>query len=634
MDPRARISAIRPPAGQAKDRAGHSIAETSLTIEGVRLVVDCGLSRRPRYEPGSGLSRLETVRVSRAAADQRRGRAGRTAPGICYRLWDAPQTASLAPFDRPEILETDLSALVCEVAGGIAICNTPLARSAPRQLSEGSTFWRLGDPEIREGSPLTAGGSELPLAPRLAHGDRAPRSARRCSRRRSPLRSEPGLGAGRETNLIHRSKFSPRPERRGRAPATPSAWARSAARAWGRRRPRRPSALAYPSAWRSSAARSESSQANGSGGRRERRRRHRAVLAVGEVQGGGPDARIHRRADRTCRIERLFASRIAPEEMLFRPGAGCVPSAPTTPLDALSRARRPSVTARRQRAAKILPMQPSKWSRLPWADDLQAGRRIAFLRGPLRHGRTCTMPLGRKTLANAAPASPVSAVSRSHARRPPQRLRRAHSLGAPGRARPPRSRRVFGALRPHRAHRLFLRRADYPHRRAEPIRPRRAPVGARRPRKNSVRAAVACGAADPGHPRFARLLARLVARRARRHARPLSQARLARRPCLRFAASRRPAPPLAPPPAPGEVDAEFSGAPRERRQPGSAGLSRKITQVGSAPSPPRAAPSPRGAAELALPQERRIVARCHADIAPPRAMKISAMSPRAGPDRQ
>ena len=80
-----------------------SIAETSLTIEGVSIVVDCGLARRPRYFPGSGLTRLETMRVSRAAADQRRGRAGRTGPGVCYRLWDAPQTASLSPYDRPEI---------------------------------------------------------------------------------------------------------------------------------------------------------------------------------------------------------------------------------------------------------------------------------------------------------------------------------------------------------------------------------------------------------------------------------------------------------------------------------------------------------------------------------------------------
>ena len=88
-----------------------SIAETSLTIEGVRIVIDCGLARVPRYEPDVGLTRLETVRVSRAAADQRRGRAGRTEPGVCYRLWDEPQTASLEAYARPEILAADLSGM-------------------------------------------------------------------------------------------------------------------------------------------------------------------------------------------------------------------------------------------------------------------------------------------------------------------------------------------------------------------------------------------------------------------------------------------------------------------------------------------------------------------------------------------
>ena len=93
-----------------------SIAETSLTIEGVRIVVDSGLARVPRYEPDIGLTRLETVRASRAAVDQRRGRAGRTEPGVCYRLWDEPQTASLAPFTAPEILTSDLSSLVLDIA--------------------------------------------------------------------------------------------------------------------------------------------------------------------------------------------------------------------------------------------------------------------------------------------------------------------------------------------------------------------------------------------------------------------------------------------------------------------------------------------------------------------------------------
>src|SRR5262249_50060697 len=109
--------AISPaPAGKRKVVLATSIAETSLTIEGVRVVIDAGLSRVRGYGPAVGLPRLETVRVSRASADQRRGRAGRTEPGVCYRLWAEPETQSLAPFAMPEILAADLTSLVLDLA--------------------------------------------------------------------------------------------------------------------------------------------------------------------------------------------------------------------------------------------------------------------------------------------------------------------------------------------------------------------------------------------------------------------------------------------------------------------------------------------------------------------------------------
>src|SRR3978361_461280 len=111
----ARASA-HAPKGYRKVVLATSIAETSLTIEGVRIVVDSGTARVPRYEPDIGLTRLETVRASRAAVDQRRGRAGRTEPGLCYRLWDEPQTASLAAYTQPEILSADLSSMVLDLA--------------------------------------------------------------------------------------------------------------------------------------------------------------------------------------------------------------------------------------------------------------------------------------------------------------------------------------------------------------------------------------------------------------------------------------------------------------------------------------------------------------------------------------
>ena len=150
-----------------------SIAETSLTIEGVRIVVDSGMARVPRYEPDIGLTRLETVRASRAAVDQRRGRAGRTEPGVCYRLWDEPQTASLAAYTQPEILSADLSSLVLDLAQwGVSDPSTLAFLDAPPApaLKEARSLLRElgaldGDGRITaEGNSLRA----LALPPRLA----------------------------------------------------------------------------------------------------------------------------------------------------------------------------------------------------------------------------------------------------------------------------------------------------------------------------------------------------------------------------------------------------------------------------------------------------------------------------------
>ena len=117
LDQREQDRAVQPaPPGRRKIVLATAIAETSLTIEGVRVVIDSGLARIPVYEPDIGLTRLETRRVSRAAADQRRGRAGRTEPGICYRLWDEGGTGALEPFARPEILSADLAPLLLDCA--------------------------------------------------------------------------------------------------------------------------------------------------------------------------------------------------------------------------------------------------------------------------------------------------------------------------------------------------------------------------------------------------------------------------------------------------------------------------------------------------------------------------------------
>jgi ATP-dependent helicase HrpB len=117
LQPGEQDRAIAPAApGRRKVVLATSIAETSLTIEGVSVVIDCGLARRSRFSLRSGMSRLETVRVSLASAEQRRGRAGRTGPGICYRLWSADENPSLQPFDPPEIAEADLAPLALDLA--------------------------------------------------------------------------------------------------------------------------------------------------------------------------------------------------------------------------------------------------------------------------------------------------------------------------------------------------------------------------------------------------------------------------------------------------------------------------------------------------------------------------------------
>ncbi|KRB34567.1 ATP-dependent helicase [Mesorhizobium sp. Root695] len=175
LDAKAQDAAIKPPpSGRRKVVLATSIAETSITIDGVRVVIDSGLSRLPRYEPASGLTRLETVRVSRASADQRAGRAGRTQAGIAIRLWRAEQTAALPAFTPPEILEADLSGLLLDCAAfgvadpaGLAFLDPPPAPA----LNEARVLLRALD-AIDETGRLTDTGAamrKLALPVRLAH---------------------------------------------------------------------------------------------------------------------------------------------------------------------------------------------------------------------------------------------------------------------------------------------------------------------------------------------------------------------------------------------------------------------------------------------------------------------------------
>ncbi|KQT12662.1 MULTISPECIES: ATP-dependent helicase HrpB [unclassified Bradyrhizobium] len=233
LDAAVQDRAIAPaPTGTRKVVLATSIAETSLTIEGVRIVVDSGLARVPRYEPDIGLTRLETVRASRAAVDQRRGRAGRTEPGVCYRLWDEPQTASLAPYTQPEILSADLSSLVLDLAQwGVSDPATlsfldPPPQPAWKEAKSLLTELNALDVDGRitaEGKSLRA----LALPPRLARMivDSHRAGSGEAAAEIAAIITERGLG-GDSVDLEHRrDQF-----RRDRSPRAASA--RDLARRW------------------------------------------------------------------------------------------------------------------------------------------------------------------------------------------------------------------------------------------------------------------------------------------------------------------------------------------------------------------------------------------------------------------
>ena len=171
----AQDAAIRPaPPGRRKLVLATSIAETSLTIEGISIVIDSGLMRVPRFEPASGMTRLATVRVSQASSEQRSGRAGRVGPGVCYRLWRAAEQAQLAPYNRPEILEADLAPLALALAqwGNAEPENFSWLDPPPAAAyaEARALLRRLG--ALDDKDKITAAGSEMAgigVPPRLAH---------------------------------------------------------------------------------------------------------------------------------------------------------------------------------------------------------------------------------------------------------------------------------------------------------------------------------------------------------------------------------------------------------------------------------------------------------------------------------
>ena len=200
----------KPAPGKRKIVLATSIAETSLTIEGVRVVIDCGLLRAPRFEPGLGLTRLETIRASRANIEQRRGRAGRTQPGVCYRLWEEAATASLPAFAAPEILAADLSSLALDLAhwgvsdpSKLAFLDPPPRAAWGEAVALAKELGALGDDGrlTPKGAALRA----LPLSPRLAAMivEAAGQGAAERAALLAMLLSERGLG-GDDADVSHR----------------------------------------------------------------------------------------------------------------------------------------------------------------------------------------------------------------------------------------------------------------------------------------------------------------------------------------------------------------------------------------------------------------------------------------------
>ncbi|MCX5478152.1 ATP-dependent helicase HrpB [Kaistia geumhonensis] len=402
LDAAAQDRAIRPaPAGRRKVVLATSIAETSLTIEGVRVVVDSGLARVPLYEPATGITRLETRRVSRASADQRRGRAGRTAPGVCYRLWDEAQTAALAPFDRPEILDADLSPFALDLKawgvgdpGELAFLDAPPRAAFDEALA---LLRRLG--AIDEGGQLTAEGralSRLAMPPRLGHmlNRAAPLGFGAVAGGLAALLAEPGLG-GNSVDLRDRLQAL----RTGRDPRSRDALALGArfARAVGAEGGMAPEdieqaglALAFAFPERIAMARGAPGafvMANGRGGLLDAADplAREPFLAVASLQGAAENARILAAAPLTlAEIEAQFKDAISEEDSVaFDASTGSVRARRVRRLGRLVLAERQagSPSPEAVAAALVAEIRRRGIAALPFdgaAGSLRA--RIAFLR--------------------------------------------------------------------------------------------------------------------------------------------------------------------------------------------------------------------------------------------------------------
>lgn len=401
LDPAAQRAAIRPSReGRRKVILATSIAETSLTIDGVRIVVDSGLARRPRYDRAAGVTRLVTERASQASATQRAGRAARQRPGIAYRLWEAAATAGMPPFDPPEILESDLSSLLLDCAlwgvsdpATLRWLNPPPAAAIDEARKRLIALEAL-DPDGR----ITAHGkaiAKLPLSPRIAHMlvRAAMLRMTQTAAEVSVLLGERGVG-GQDTDLTLRLQRWRREggKRADTARALAKRWAKlvsdaSGAAPIGEHHVGLCLALAFPDrvSRRRSADGADWASVGGRGFRLDPLSplAREEWLAVGEVQGSAAGARILSAAPISeTDVIALFGDQMAEHRTVkFRPASGGIEALRERRLGAVRLSSgsddRPAPQAVVD--ALVSGVRQSGLGILPWSDAAQSLRmRAAF----------------------------------------------------------------------------------------------------------------------------------------------------------------------------------------------------------------------------------------------------------------
>ncbi len=406
LDRAVQDRAIASPApGRRKIVLATSIAETSLTIEGVRVIIDCGLARVPAFEPGLGLTRLETIRASRANVDQRRGRAGRVEPGVCYRLWEEAATGALPAFAAPEILAADLSGLALDLAhwgvddpAKLAFLDPPPraafaeAVALDRELGALDADGRLTE----KGAAMRA----LPLAPRLSA--MVIEAARQGEAERAAglamLLSERGLGGDDPDLSLRLERFSADAGARARdARRLAGNWAREAKAAGAtaaRSKAERSAlsdgaliALAFPDRVAKARGGGEFTMANGRAAALppEHSLARESFLAVAEIAGRAAASRILAACALTLEeVERLAAARIeARDETLFDPASASLRRRRFRRLGAIRLTEQNLGVEPTLETAQILARGAAALGvdRLPWSKaQAQIRDRVAFLR--------------------------------------------------------------------------------------------------------------------------------------------------------------------------------------------------------------------------------------------------------------